>query len=491
MLVGGAGQISLTKDGYKLLYEMQIQHPTASLIARIATSQDEATGDGSTSAVLLVGEILKQAELYLGEGVHPRLLVEGIDIAREASKAFLDSYAHQKEPDRSVLTEVTRTALRTKLPQPLADSLCEVCVDAVQTISQKGEDIDLHMIEIMTMAHKQAKDTRFVRGIVMDHGARHPNMPSRLENCYILTCNISLEYEKTEVNSGFFYSNAEQKEAMVKAERATCDAKVRQIVELKKKLCDGTNKSFVIINQKGIDPASLEQFAAVGIIALRRAKRRNMERLQLCCGGEAIQAIESLNEACLGYADLVYEHRLGEEVYTFVEGVKNPKSCTILINGPNPHTIAMIKDAVKDGLRTVRNAILDKKFVPGAGAFEIALHEHLQKTKEKVAGKAKLGVTVFADAMLIIPKILAANSGFDQMDVILKLQDELRNSEGSAVGVDIESGEVCDPIALGIWDNFRVKHQMIESAGVIGAQILLVDEIIRAGRGTAKPGMAI
>jgi T-complex protein 1 subunit zeta len=418
-------------------------------------------------------------------------LVEGIDWAREEAKRFLSTFAVQRGADRTTLTEVTRTALRTKLPFPLADSLSDICVDAVQTISQDGQEIDLHMVEIMQMAHRQAKDTRFIRGIVMDHGARHPNMPTRLENCYILTCNISLEYEKSEVNSGFFYSSADQREAMVKAERTTCDAKVQKIIELKKKLCDGTNKSFVVINQKGVDPSSLDQLCAVGIIALRRAKKRNMERLTLCCGGEAIHSIEALNESVLGYADLVYEHRLGDECYTFVEGVKNPKSCTILVNGPNPHTIAMIKDALKDGLRCVRNAIVDKKFVAGAGAFEIAAHAHLTKNKGKVQGKAKLGVQAFADAMLIIPKVLAVNSGFDQMDIILKLQDEFADNEGTPVGLDIDSGEVCDPVALGIWDNYRVKHQMLESAGVIGSQILLVDEIIRAGRGTTKPSMPI
>jgi len=383
MLVGGAGQISLTKDGYKLLYEMQIQHPTASLIARIATAQDEATGDGSTSAVLFVGEVLKQAEQYLGQGVHPRLLVDGIDLARERCKKFLDAFTVSRATDRPVLVDVTRTALRTKLPQQLADSLAEICIDAVTTIHEEGKDIDLHMVEIMHMAHKLGSHTRFVNGLVMDHGARHPNMPKRLKNCFILTLNVSLEYEKSEVNSGFFYTSADQREAMVRAERATCDARVHQIIALKEKVCSGDKAGygFVVINQKGIDPPSLDQLAAHNIIALRRAKRRNMERLTLCCGGEALNAVENLHESMLGFAEDVYEHKLGEETYTFVEGVKNPRSCSILVNGPNLHTIAMIKDAIKDGLRCVRNALLEKKFVPGAGSFEIAAYTDLQIQK--------------------------------------------------------------------------------------------------------------
>jgi T-complex protein 1 subunit zeta len=279
---------------------------------------------------------------------------------------------------------------------------------------------------------------------------------------------------------------------MVRAERATCDAKVRKIIELKKKLCDGTDKGFIVINQKGIDPPSLDALAAEGIVGLRRAKRRNMERLQLCCGGKAIQSIEALDETCLGYADEVFEQKLGEETYTFVQGVQHPLSCTILINGPNGHTITMIKDALKDGLRCVRHARLQQKVVPGAGAFELAAHADLMTLRDQVSGKAKLGVQAFADALLVVPKTLATNSGFDQMDTILKLQDELRKQQGTGayVGLDLQTGEATDPTVNGIYDVYAVKHQALESAGVISTQVLCVDEIIRAGRVSYKPGMA-
>lgn len=184
-------------------------------------------------------------------------------------------------------------------------------------------------------------------------------MPKELQNCYILTCNISLEYEKTEVHSGFFFSKAEDRDKLAKSERTFTDERCMKIIELKRKLCDGNDKSFVVINQKGIDPICLSMFAKEGIIALRRAKRRNMERLVLACGGVAINAIDDLSENDLGYADKVYEHSLGDDKYTFVEGVKNPLSCTVLIKGPNEHTIAMVKDALRDGLRAVKNCIDD------------------------------------------------------------------------------------------------------------------------------------
>lgn len=199
----------------------------------------------------------------------------------------------------------------------------------------------------------------------MDHGSRHPDMPKRVMNAYILTCNVSMEYEKSEVNSGFFYKTAEEREKLVTAERDFIDQRVRKVIALKKKLCDGTDKQFVVINQKGIDPFSLDMLAKEGIIALRRAKRRNMERLALACGGMAMNSFDDLTEDCLGYAGQVYEHVLGENKYTFVEECKNPKSVTILIKGPNKHTIAQIKDAVRDGLRSINNAIIDKAVIPG------------------------------------------------------------------------------------------------------------------------------
>merc|ERR1719262_691728 len=191
------------------------------------------------------------------------------------------------------------------------------------------------------MREALASDTKLVRGLVLDHGSRHPDMPKRLENCYILTCNVSLEYEKSEVNAGFFYSSAEQRDKLVESERKFTDEKVKKIIELKRQVCTEENgKSFVLINQKGIDPPSLEMLAHENIIALRRAKRRNMERLPLVCGGVAVNSVDDLDVDDLGFADCVYEQTLEEDKFTFIEGVKNPHSCTALIKGPNEHSIA-------------------------------------------------------------------------------------------------------------------------------------------------------
>ncbi|KAI3625873.1 hypothetical protein CBS9595_001234 [Malassezia furfur] len=517
MLVDGSGNLKMTKDGKVLLTEMQIQNPTAAMIARTAVAQDEQCGDGTTSVVLLVGELLKQAERYIQEGVPSRVVSDGFDVAKTGVLQFLETFKVQQTPDRATLISVAHTALATKLPAKLATQLADSVVDAVLAIKprdpelsapapaadgttedvaawQSRDPIDLHMIEIMKMQHKSESDTRLIRGLVLDHGARHADMPKRVKNAYVLTLNVSLEYEKTEINSGFFYSSAEQREKLVESERRFVDAKLKKIIELKDAVCDAPantpeseRKSFVIFNQKGIDPMSLDILAKHGILALRRAKRRNMERLQLCCGGVAQNSVDDLSPDILGWAGLVYEHTLGEEKYTFVEDTKDPKSVTLLIKGPNTYTMNQIQDAVRDGLRSVKNAIEDRALVPGAGAFDVCAANHLLETVRRSAkGRAKLGVEAFAQALMIIPKTLASNAGLDIQDAIVTLQDEC--ADGHVVGLDLQTGEVMDPAVTGVWDNYRVKRHMIHSSAVIASNLLSVDEILRAGRSSLKSG---
>lgn len=492
MLVSGAGDIKLTKDGNVLLHEMQIQHPTAAMIAKASTAQDDITGDGTTSTVLLIGELLKQAELYVSEGVHPRLVTEGFEIANVNTLKLLESFKVSPKIDRNLLIEVARTSLRTKLNERLADHITECVVDAVLAIRQSEDDIpDLHMVEIQEMQHESDMDTQLVRGLVLDHGGRHPDMPKNVEDAYILTCNVSLEYEKTEVNSGLFYKTAAEREKLLGAEREFIMRRVHKIVEFKKKVCDndaqgdGKKMGFVVINQKGIDPPSLDILAQNGILALRRAKRRNMERLQLAVGGEAVNSVDDLTPDVLGFAGHVYEHVLGEDKYTFIEDCRNPKSVTLLLKGPNKHTIVQIKDALHDGLRAVFNTLNDKAVVPGAGAFEIAAHCMLKKLMDTVKGRAKLGVQAYADALLVVPKTLAINAGFDAQETIVKLVEErVANGGKIPVGLDLASGEPTNP--KGIWDNVVVKLNSVSSCCVIACNLLHVDEVMRAGMTNLK-----
>merc|ERR1712226_707203 len=484
MLVSGAGDIKLTKDGNVLLNEMQIQSPPASLIAKCATALDDTVGDGTSQLVCFIGELLKQADGYIADGVHPRLINDGFRLASDQAKKAIEKLSVAKEMSRDVLLQVARTSLRTKLDAELADKLTEAIVDAVMAIKQEGEEINLHMVEIMEMQHKSAMDTQLIRGLVMDHGARHPDMPKRSENCFILAANVSLEYEKTEVNSGFFYKTAEEREKLVKAERAFTDARVQKIIDFKKQVCkDG--EGFILINQKGVDPISLDALARENIVALRRAKRRNMERLALACGGSASNSVDDLTPDVLSKAGLVYEAVLGENKFTFVEDCVDPRSVTLLIRGPNRHTISQIKDAIRDGLRAVKNAIDDGRVVPGAGAFEIAASEKINDYAKTVKGRESLGVKAFADALLIVPKTLATNSGHTAMDVVVTLAQETRLN-GTPMGLDLETGEALIPEDSGIWDNYCVKKQILDNATVISEHFLLIDEIMRAGLATLK-----
>lgn len=354
-------------------------------------------------------------------------------------------------------------------------------VDAVQCIYSPDSPLDLHRVEILVLQRRTALDSRFVRGLVMDHGGRHPDMPSVLKQVHVMICNVSLEYEQAETAAGFVYSTAEEREKLVESERVWLDERCRKIVDFKRFVCkDG--ETFCIINQKGVDPLSLDMFAKEGILCLRRAKRRNMERLALATGGQAILSLEDLDASHLGFAGKVSEETYGDDKYTFVEDCPNAASCTLLLQGPNQLTVEQIKDAVKDGLRAVKNVVEDKAVVPGAGAFELAASMYLtENTVPKTTGKAKLGVAAFAEALLIIPKTLAANSGFDVQGALLQLKEE-RKATGMAVGFNCATGQPMLPELEGVWDNVRVKRQSLYLSTVLANQLLLVDEVMRAGK---------
>ena len=493
MLVGGAGQVKITKDGNVLLHEMSIIHPTAQMIARSATAQDDTVGDGSSSNVLFVGELFIQSYRHVQEGIHVSHLVDGIELAKKKSLEFLETCRHKPEKiDREFLLNAARTALRTKLPTKLADQMTEIVTDAVLTIKRES-NIDLHMVEIMHQHQKMSTDTKLIKGLVLDHGGRHPSMPKRLENCYILNCNVSLEYENTEVHSKLIYSNAEQRENLLKSEHKATDDLCQKIIDLKRQVCDSeegkkNNRHFVVINQKGIDPLSLDMLAKEGILGLRRAKKRNAERLVLACGGNAVNSFDDLTVNDLGQADLIYEEQIEEEKYTYIEGVKNPQSCTILVRAASGYEIAQIKDAIRDGLRAVKNVFDDESIIPGAGAFEICCSEYIKdyaKSKE-VEGKKYYGVNAFAEALLVIPKAVCENAGIDPQESIVNA-GKVYGETKKLIGIDInDNGKPINPIDHGIFDNYCVKKSMLNISPVLTQQFLMVDEIIRAGKHAGK-----
>ena len=367
-------------------------------------------------------------------------------------------------------------------------------VEALQTIYVPDTPLDLNRVEILTLPRNPALDSRLVKGLVMDHGNRHPDMPTHLKNVKIMTCNVSLEYEQTETQASFVYQTADEREKLVESERKWLDERCRRIVDFKRSVCTN-GETFCIVNQKGVDPLSLDIFAKEGILCLRRAKRRNMERLTLATGGQVILSLEDLEPSMLGEAGQVRVVSFGDDQkYTFVEDCPAASSCTLLLQGPNNLTVNQIQDAVKDGLRSVKNAIEDKALVPGAGAMELACHRHLmENVVPATKGRSKIGVQAFAQALLVIPKTLAANSGFDVQETLLKLQEEA-SAVDLPVGLSCSTGEAILPDQEGIWDNVRVKRQSLHLCTVLANQLLLVDEVMRAGKQMGKsapqPGMA-
>lgn len=271
----------------------------------------------------------------------PASTPQGFELAKASALAFLDTYKHPLPSplaDRDALLCVARTALRTKLAPALADDLAAIVADAVATVAPAaGGAIDLHMVEVLAMKHRLDRDTRLVKGLVLDHGARHPDMPRRVDDAYVLTANIGLEFERSEVNAGFFYSSADARERAVAAERATTDARVQAVIDLKRAVCTA-GQGFVLVNQKGIDAPALDALARAGILALRRAKRRNMERLTLACGGVAVNSVDELAPDVLGRAGRVYEHVLGEDKFTFIE---------VRLEGPNRGACAQVEHTHK------------------------------------------------------------------------------------------------------------------------------------------------
>jgi T-complex protein 1 subunit zeta len=357
--------------------------------------------------------------------------------------------------------------------------MAQAMVDAVECIYEEDKPSDLTRVEVITLQRQLALDSRLIKGLVLDHGGRHPDMPSELKNVWILTCNFSLEYEPTETSATFVYSNAEDREKLVESERTWLDERCRKIVAFKRSVCTN-GETFCIINQKGVDPLSLDIFAKEGILCLRRAKRRNLDRLVLACGGHIVLSLEDLQREHLGHAGSVSQVTYGEDKYTFVQDCPQAHSCTLLLQGPNSWTVDQLKDAVKDGLRAVKNAVEDKGVCPGGGAFEMAAS--IMLSNMKCDSKAYFGIQAYSKALLCVPKILALNAGFDVPDTLRLWQQELQENEGIALGLNVHTGECMIPSQLGVYDNVRVKRQSLHLATILANQLLLVDEVMRAGK---------
>ena len=474
MLISNSGDSKITKNGFTLLQEMQIQNPIASLIARTISAQNYRIGDGTTSIIVILGETFKHIEKYIEKGVHPQILYQGMNLGKRELDRWLSTQKFPLKVDKNTLFSIAKSVLSTKLKSTLSKKLADILSEAILTVYREGEEIDIQMIEIISIENQIEFESRFVKGIVLDHGSRHSGMPNILYDSFILLCNISLEYETTEFESEISFNCCDNQQKFLLKEREYVDQKVKKIIQIKRSVCKDKKKGFLVVNQKGIDTLSLDLLAKEGILAVRRAKRQNLERISLMCNAVPVNSIDDIKPEILGYAGLVYEQIIGDEKFTFIENVTNPFSGTILIKGKNIFLRQQIKDAIKSGLMSLKIFSKDKCALHGGGQIEIQANKHLTLYSECIKGKKKFGVIALAKGMLSIPKILSENSGDDPYKYYSYISKNIAQSYSVSHFSDLNQ--------YNILDCWTVKKQIYESVVSLASTVLLIDEIL-LGRG--------
>ncbi|KAH0790812.1 T-complex protein 1 subunit zeta 1 [Histomonas meleagridis] len=465
------GELHLVKDGGEFIRSIQIIHPTAIFIGRAALSQKKSHYDGVCSLICFIDSLLEQSEHKILDGIHPRIIVKGIEEARDHALKILDELSIPLPTSRSDLKDIITSATITKSPIQLSD----VILDAVTCVHENDVPIDLDRIEVLKIKSTQSA-VRLVKGLVIDQGFRHELMAKRMKNVTILLLNVSLELENTAVSTYIPVANSDQRERMTIAERKFVDEKLKQIIELRS-LFDG---DFLLVNGKGIDGPSLDILSHANISALRRVSRKTMNRLVYSCGCHMINCIDDINPNFLGYAGSVIEEDFKGTKYVFIDEVKDPKAVTIVVSGTTEYNLKMTETAIRSGICSMKNAYNDKKVLPGAGAIEVALNVKLNNLIKELTSKNRIGYQVFAEAVLAIPKALIDNAGLDSVNIINEMLSEMERGELS--GVDLETGEVIDPTIFGIYDNYGVVRNIIQAAPIIASQLLLVDEIMQSDR---------
>jgi thermosome len=482
MLVDSFGDVTITNDGATILDEIDVQHPAAKMMVEVAKTQDDEVGDGTTTAVVLAGELLTKAEELIDKDVHPTVIVDGYRAASEEALKALEEIAIKVEPtDREFLKKVAKVAVASKLLSEYKDYIADLTVDAILQVAEKtpeGYKVDIDDVKVEKKAGESLMDTKLVKGVVLDKEVVHPGMPKRIENAKIALLNCPLEIEKTEMDAKINIETPEQMDAFLKEEERMLQEMVEKIAKA------GAN---VVICQKGIDDMAQHFLAKKGILAVRRAKESDMEKLAKATGGKIITNLDDLTPNDLGFAKLVEERKVADDKMTFVEGCKNPKSVTILVRGGAERIVNEAERAIHDALCVVRDVVRDPRVVAGGGAPEAEVARKLRQYAEKLAGKEQLAVLAFAEALESIPMTLAENAGLDPIDIITELR--ARHDKGEKwAGVDVFSGKVADMSKLDVYEPLAVKMQVIKSASEAATMILRIDDVIAASKTKEEKG---
>ena len=474
LLVDSFGNATITGDGATILKEMEVQHPAAKMLVEVARAQDDEVGDGTTTVVVLAGQLLTAAEELLDQEIHPTIVTEGYEKAMSEAVRILDEIAEKVDPlDREVLLKIAKTALSSKVVAEFKEHLAQLVVDAaLQVVEEKDGKytISLDNIKIEKKRGESLEESQLIKGIVLDKEVVHPGMPKRIENAKIALIDAPLEVEKPEWTAKINITDPEQLKLFLDQEAEILRKKVERI--------RGSGAS-VVFCQKGIDDLAQYYLAKAGILAVRRVKKSDMEKLARATGARIVTRIEDISPEVLGTAELVEERKVADEKMVFVEGCPNPKAVSILIRGGAEHVVDEAERAVHDALSVVRNVIREPRIVAGGGASETEIALRLKDLSKKLPSKEQLAVTKYAEALESIPAILAQNAGLEPVDVLADLRKE--HAEGKKwIGINIFTGKVENMFNAGVIEPASVKKQVLKSATEAAIMILRIDDIIAA-----------
>lgn len=476
MLVDGMGDITVTNDGVTILEEMNVEHPAAKMIVEVAKTQESEIGDGTTTAVIIAGDLLKQAESLLEQNIHPTIIVRGYRQAAEKAYEILNSIAIKvTEKDEATLKKVGQTAIYGKGAESAKERLSEIAIKAVKRVIDKTDDgisFDTAHIKLEKKIGGSVEDTILIDGVVIEKEVAHSGMPTVVSNAKIALLDSPVEIKDTEMDAKISITDPAQMQAFIDQEERMIRAKVEKIIS------SGAN---VVFCQKGVDDVAQHFLAKEGILAARRVKKSDMEAIARATGAKVVTNIEDLGSKDLGKAGLIEEKKVGDEELIFVTGCKNPKSVTILVRGGTEHVVAEVKRAMTDAIGDVASALKHGKVVGGAGAPEIEVARRLRKYANSLSGREQLAVLSFANALEVIPRTLAENAGLDPIDVLTDLKAAHDKSKLWA-GINVFTGRTVDAWNSGVIEPLQIKTQAISSASEVAQMILRIDDVIAGGK---------
>jgi thermosome len=480
MLIDGMGDITVTNDGVTILKEMDIDHPAAKMMVEIAKTQDAEVGDGTTTAVIIAGELLKNAEVMLKQSVHPTSIAEGYRMAATKALEILDKYAITVKPtDTVMLKKIAETALTGKNSEVAKGHLTEIIVKAVTFVTDADGTADIAHINVEKKVGGSVDDSALIEGMVISKERGHPNMPKSVKDAKILLLNAALEFKKTDVNAKINISSPGQAQAFLDGEEQMVHAMVDKVIK---------SKANVVFCQKGIDDVALHYLTKAGILAVRRLKKSDIDNLARATGATLISSVDAITAKDLGTAGLVEEKSVSNEEMIYISKCKNPKSVSIIVRGGTEHVVDELDRAIHDALMVVSVVVTGKKIVPGGGAPETELSLRLREYAATVGGRNQLAIEAFASSMEIIPRVLAENAGLDPINMLVDLRASHESGKKN-YGLDVVAGKPADMLKAGVVEPLRVKTQAISSAAEAAVMILRIDDVIASSKSAAPGGM--